>query len=105
MLKESPTAFGSDYAESAARPLDYFRDRTRDDPENFIVGAFSYKILIPSPEIGISMKLICTTPGNNINTASGKHTLVNVIGGQYYLKFLDSLETNGSYVCLTTRTA
>lgn len=48
MLKESPTAFGADYAESAARPLDDFRDRTRDDPENFIIGAFSGEILVGS---------------------------------------------------------
>ncbi len=41
MLRESPSAFGSDYHESAARPLAHFRDRVRNDPENFIIGAFT----------------------------------------------------------------
>ena len=48
MLRESPTAFGADYAESASRPLDHFRDRTRDEPENFILGAFIPDALVGS---------------------------------------------------------
>jgi len=48
MLAESPTAFGSDYAESSARPLEHFRERVRNDPENFIIGAFVDDNLIGS---------------------------------------------------------
>lgn len=46
MLKESPTAFGSDFAESARQSIDYFRTRATDEPENFIVGAFQNDRLI-----------------------------------------------------------
>lgn len=48
MLEHSPTAFGSDYLESAALPPDHFRDRVRHDPENFIVGAFEGEALVGS---------------------------------------------------------
>ena len=40
MLEESPTAFGSDYSETAARSPAYFRDRVTDTPDSFIFGAF-----------------------------------------------------------------
>jgi ribosomal protein S18 acetylase RimI-like enzyme len=48
MLAESPTAFGSDYAESSARPLEHFRERVCNEPENFIIGAFVDDDLIGS---------------------------------------------------------
>ena len=41
MLAESPSAFAADYAETGARPMAHFRERTTFDTENFIIGAFS----------------------------------------------------------------
>lgn len=48
MLEESPTSFGADLDETAKRPLSHFNDRTRNDPNNFIHGAFSADSLIGS---------------------------------------------------------
>lgn len=46
MLKESPTAFGSDYEQAAAQPDSHFQDRTHDDPDNFIMAAWQEDELI-----------------------------------------------------------
>jgi len=48
MLEESPTAFGADLDETARRPLSHFNDRARNEPDNFIHGAFSGGSLIGS---------------------------------------------------------
>ncbi len=46
MLEESPTAFSADIPSTRALPLDHFRDRTRDEPEKFIIGGFRDDALI-----------------------------------------------------------
>jgi ribosomal protein S18 acetylase RimI-like enzyme len=46
MLQESPTAFGADYQQTLERPDSHFKDRTRDDAENFIMAAVSGEELI-----------------------------------------------------------
>lgn len=46
MLAESPTAFGTDLREAKTLPLAYFRGRASDEPESFIMGAFSQGNLI-----------------------------------------------------------
>ncbi len=46
MLEESPSAFSSDIPSARVLPLDHFRDRTRDEPENFIIGGFRDDALI-----------------------------------------------------------
>ena len=46
MLDESPSAFSADIPSTLAMPLDHFRDRTRNEPENFIIGGFRDDTLI-----------------------------------------------------------
>ena len=48
MLEESPTAFGSDLAEAAARPPSYFRKRASNQPDDFIMAAFNGNELVGS---------------------------------------------------------
>lgn len=48
MLGESPTAFRSDRREAARRPLSHFMARARDEPGNFIIGAFAEARLVGS---------------------------------------------------------
>jgi RimJ/RimL family protein N-acetyltransferase len=48
MLHNEPSAFGSDYERAITLPESYFIDRTRNDPENFIIGAFADNELIGS---------------------------------------------------------
>ncbi len=51
MLEESPSTFSSDIPSARALPLDHFRDRTRDEPENFIIGGFRDDALIATVEV------------------------------------------------------
>lgn len=46
MLGESPSAFSSDLETSREHPLSFFRERARNDPENFIVAALDGERLI-----------------------------------------------------------
>jgi len=48
MLQQESTSFGSDYETTLTQPDDLFRERTRNDPENFITGAFAGTQLIGS---------------------------------------------------------
>lgn len=48
MLKESTTAFGSDFAAASQLPLSYFRQRAADNTDNFTMGAFAAAELIGS---------------------------------------------------------
>jgi len=48
MLRESPTAFSSDLTEAAQRPIDHFRARASDSPDNFVMGAFAAGELVGS---------------------------------------------------------
>jgi RimJ/RimL family protein N-acetyltransferase len=48
MLRDEPTAFGSNYESAAQLPLQHFIERTRNDEENFIIGAFTGNTLVGS---------------------------------------------------------
>lgn len=46
MLEESATAFSADRTRTLALPIEHFRNRTSDEPDNFIVGGFRDDALI-----------------------------------------------------------
>ena len=48
MLRQAPSAFGSDYENARKLSSDDFRQRVRNDADNFITGAFSGSALIGS---------------------------------------------------------
>lgn len=48
MLRQVPSAFGSDYESAAQLTVDDFRQRVQNDADNFITGAFSDSTLIGS---------------------------------------------------------
>lgn len=48
MLRDEPTAFGSNYESTAQLPPQHFIERTRNDEENFIIGAFADNTLVGS---------------------------------------------------------
>lgn len=48
MLREAPSAFGSDYESAQQLTVEDFRHRVRNDADNFITGTFSGSLLIGS---------------------------------------------------------
>ena len=67
MLEESPAAFGSDLESALTLPLSHFRERTTDNPENFIIGGFH------------SGQLIATT-GAFRETALKRRHITTIVG-------------------------